>query len=208
MRRLANRIEWVSGMTSVTSILKRIESGSESARDRLLHRVYGELRAIANNRFSHERNENLLQPTALVHEAFLRLFRQPNSEVTWDNSSHFFGAASNAMRQVLIESARQRKSAKRGGSWCRVSDEPDQLACVEMAEEVLALDESLSRLESVEPQIANLVKLRFFVGLTVKEAAIELGIGARTADDYWAYAKAWLRSDMQDCSEEQETMSS
>ena len=185
-------------MTSVTSILKRIGNGSQSARDRLLCRVYGELRSIACSRFANERNEHLLQPTALVHEAFIRLFRQPNTSRTWDNSRHFYGAAANAMRQVMIDSARQRKSAKHGGKWSQISNDPDQYATAEMAEDILALDESLNRLEKIEPLIASLVKLRFFVGLTVREAATELGIGARTADDYWAYARAWLRSDIQD----------
>jgi len=188
-------------MASITSLLLRADKGSASAHSKLVERVYAELRLIANRRMERELGDMTLQPTALVHEAFLKLFGNSNRKTAWSNSRHFYGAAANAMRQVLIESARRRKSAKRGGEWNQVPTDPDQFSGNETAEDILALDDSLNRLEKVKPEIANLVKLRFFTGLSVKDAAEQLGISPRTADDYWAYAKAWLRSDMLDHSD-------
>jgi len=183
-------------MASITSLLLRADKGSASAHDRLVERVYAELRLIANRRMERELGELTLQPTALVHEAFLRLFGNSKRKTAWSNSRHFYGAAANAMRQVLIESARRRKSAKRGGQWNKLPTDPDQFSGNETAEDILALDDSLGRLQEVKPEMANLVKLRFFTGLSINDAAEQLGICTRTADDYWVYAKAWLRADM------------
>jgi len=185
-------------MASITSLLLRADDGSASAHEKLVERVYTELRLIANRRMERELGDMTLQPTALVHEAFLRLFGNSKHKTEWSSSRHFYGAAANAMRQVLIESARRRKSIKRGGEWKRVPADPDQFSGNETAEDILALDDALGRLQETKPEMANLVKLRFFTGMSIKDAAAQLNISSRTADDYWAYAKAWLRSDMKE----------
>lgn len=193
-------------MSEITVLLRSIEDGDSSARNLLFERVYAQLKAMARKRLATERAGHTLQATALVHEAYLRLFRgdvdadQKPSNV-WNGSRHFYGAAANAMRQILIEAARRKQSKKRGGEFSQIVIDPDELFAPETADEFIALDESMRRFEQAEPVIAELVRLRFFAGLTLKQAAVEIQVSARTADDYWAYAKAWLATDMQDRSE-------
>lgn len=180
----------------VTIILQKIENGDRHAAADLLPLVYDELRSLANQRMSHEASDHTLQPTALVHEAFLRLVGGQDSE-QWDNRGHFFGAAAKAMRRILIESARKRQSTKHGGQVAKfeiqeddaVDDADDQL-------DLLALDEALQRLQQVDAELARLVELRYFTGLTVEESARILDVSPRTAKRNWAYARAWLRREI------------
>jgi RNA polymerase sigma factor (TIGR02999 family) len=177
-------------MNDVTRILSAIEQGDPRAASQLLPLVYDELRALAACRLAREKPGQTLQATALVHEAYLRLVG--GTDPGWSGRGHFFAAAAEAMRRILVESARRRASLKRGGGLARVD-----LDCAEMADEgrpddLLALDEALSLLEREDPQSAELVKLRYFSGLTNKEAAEALGISPRTADFRWAFARAWL----------------
>lgn len=193
-------------MSEVTVLLRSIEDGDSGAKVRLFEHVYQQLKAMAGRRIAEERSDHTLQPTALVHEVYLRLFKKSRVDAEtqprgWSGSRHFYGAAANAMRQVLIDAARLKQRKKRGGNFERVMLNPDQLSAPEMADDLLALDESMSRFEKVEPIMAELVRLRFFAGLTIREAAEQLGISPRTADDHWAYAKVWLLADMQDHSE-------
>ena len=180
----------------VTIILQKIENGDRHAAADLLPLVYDELRSLANQRMSHEASDHTLQPTALVHEAFLRLVGGQDNE-QWDNRGHFFGAAAKAMRRILIESARKRQSFKHGGQVAKfeiqeddaVDDADDQL-------DLLALDEALQRLQQVDAELARLVELRYFTGLTVEESARILDVSPRTAKRNWAYARAWLRREI------------
>ncbi len=189
-------------MSEITELLNAIEDGDTDARTRLFEHVYRQLKSIAQSRMLGERDGHTLQATALVNEAYLRLFeRGPESaSSTWNGSRHFYGAAANAMRQILIESARSRQRKKRGGDMNRLFVDPDGLVAPDRADEVLALDESLDRFGEVQPVMAELVRLRFFAGLTIREAAEQVGVSSRTADDYWAYAKVWLLADLQDAS--------
>ena len=183
-------------MSDVTRILNAIERGDAKATDELLPLVYEELRILAAQKLSHEAPGQTLQATALVHEAYLRLVGdEPQS---WENRGHFFGAAAEAMRRILIDNARRKKSVKRGGDSRRVSLD-DAALLVETnipAEELLALDEALQRLAEKDKTKADLVRLRFFAGLTGEQAAKALGISSSTADDYWAYTRAWLCLEM------------
>jgi RNA polymerase sigma factor (TIGR02999 family) len=178
-------------MSNVTCILSAIEQGDPHAAEQLLPLVYEELRNLAARRLEQEKPGQTLQATALVHEAYLRLVEVDKAQ-HWDSRGHFFAAAAEAMRRILVDRAREKKRQKRGGGWKRL--DLDRLAVVEEApeEELLALDEALGRLEGENPVCAELVKLRFFAGLTLKEAAAILKLGRRTADRYWAYARAWL----------------
>lgn len=165
--------------------------------DNLLPLVYSELRRLAAARLAEEPSGQTLQPTALVHEAFLRLIGSPKGEGVvatprWENRGHFFAAAAEAMRRIMIESARRKGRVKHGGGHIREWLDPNALSAPEADEELLALDEALQYFAEVEPQIAELVKLRFFGGLTLKEAASLLRLPSRTADAHWAYARAWL----------------
>ena len=135
-----------------------------------------------------------LQATALVHEAYLRL----GSDLHFDNRRHFFSAAAEAMRRILVENARRKASGKRGGKLTRCALDPDQIARPERADELLALDEALVRLAAVDPPVAALVRLRYFAGMTIPQAAAALGVAPRTADGYWAYAKAWLFEELEE----------
>lgn len=190
-------------MSEITQLLQAIDSGDTDAKSDLFELVYAQLRAIAGSRFAHEQQGHTLQPTALVHETYVRLFGsgQKSEAREWQGSQHFYRAAANAMRQVLIESARRRQRQKRGGDYTRVFVEPDNLGAPEQVDDLLALDESMSRFAEVQPKMAELVRLRFFAGLTIPDAAKQLGIASRTANDYWAYAKVWLLADMQDHAE-------
>jgi RNA polymerase sigma factor (TIGR02999 family) len=177
-------------MTDVTRILSAIERGDVKATDELLPLVYEELRLLAAQRLSQERPGQTLQATALVHEAYIRLVG--DEPQNWENRGHFFAAAAEAMRRILVESARRKKRLKRGGDRQRVSLEGVQLTLCGPSDDVLALDEALARLAQKDKTKADLVKLRFFAGLTGEQAARVLGISHNTADRYWAYARSWL----------------
>jgi RNA polymerase sigma factor (TIGR02999 family) len=179
----------------VTRILAAIDSGDPRAAADLLPLVYEELRKLAHARLAHEHAGETLQATALVHEAYLRLVGPERNDVTnWDGRGHFFAAAAEAMRRVLIDGARARGAAKRGGSARQLTLDPDLLALDSVPPEVLDLDEALTRFEAEDPQKAALVKLRFFGGLTLQQAAAALGLPHSTADRHWAYARAWLHN--------------
>jgi RNA polymerase sigma factor (TIGR02999 family) len=181
-------------MSDVTWILSAIEQGDPHAADQLLPLVYKELRKLAAGKLAQENPGQTLQATALVHEAYLRLVDVEKAE-HWDSRGHFFAAAAEAMRRILIDQARRKQSRKRGGSLRRVKlDEGAQLAGPENspAEDLLALDEALAQFESEEPAKARLVKLRYFAGLSLADAAAALGISAATAKRHWVYARSWL----------------
>jgi RNA polymerase sigma factor (TIGR02999 family) len=166
------------------------------ASEQLLPLVYDELRRLAAHKLAWERAGQTLQPTALVHEAYLRLTGD-GEPPRWDSPGHFFAAAAEAMRRILVENARRRQSKKRGGELSRQDLTGDTIAAPTVPEDVLALDEALARLEAAEPRIAKVVKLRYFAGLTLRQAAEVLGISPRTADVDWAYARAWLLAELQ-----------
>ncbi len=178
-------------MTDVTQILNAIQQGDPSASDQLLPLVYEELRLLARQRLSNEKPGQTLQATALVHEAYLRLVGNEN-DASWDNRGHFFAAAAEAMRRILVNRARDKSRQKRGGEWARVELDQIQVAIDTPAEELIALDEVLELLNREDPRCAKVVKLRFFAGLTLQETAEMMGISTRTADRYWAYGRAWM----------------
>jgi RNA polymerase sigma factor (TIGR02999 family) len=177
----------------VTRILEAIDGGDAQASSELLPLVYRELRALAEARLAKERPGQTLQATALVHEAYLRLLGpEGHAGPGWDNRGHFFAAAAEAMRRILIDRARSRGAIKRGGSARRLRLDPALLTLDETPSEIADLDEALTRFEAEEPQKAALVKLRFYAGLTQEQAAAVLGISISTADRHWSYARAWL----------------
>ena len=182
-------------MNEVTRILDAIESGDAQAAEQLLPLVYEDLRKLAASRMVKEPADHTLDATALVHEAYLRLVDADRVQ-RWDSRGHFFAAAAEAMRRILIESARRRKTLKRGGGGNRVDIEQAVIEVDASSDDLLALDEVLTRLSAHDPVKAELVKLRFFAGLTVPQAAQALGISSSTADNHWAYARAWLRVEM------------
>jgi RNA polymerase sigma factor (TIGR02999 family) len=184
-------------MSDVTQILQAISQGEVAAADRLLPLVYDELRRLATQKIARETPGQTLQPTALVHEAYLRLVDKDQAQ-QWDSRWHFFSAAAEAMRRILVENARHKQSCKGGGGRARVDLDLGQLAAPEVQEDVLALDEALNELATADPEAARLVQLRYFAGLTLAEAAEVLGVSPRTADRLWAYARAWLHRAMQD----------
>ena len=180
-------------MTDVTRILDAIEQGDERATDRLLPLVYEELRRLAAQKLSHEQSGQTLQATALVHEAYIRLVGVESQH--WDGQGHFFAAAAEAMRRILVERARQKKTLKNGGAYQRIGLE--EVAVMDTSESsadhLLAVDEALEKLSQTDRIKAELVKLRYFAGLSNKQAAKVLGISSATADRYWKYARSWLR---------------
>jgi len=179
-------------MNGVTQLLRAIAEGDPSAASQLLPLVYDELRQLAAHRLSHQIPGQTLQPTALVHEAFLRLVGDPEGH-DWDSRAHFFAAAAEAMRRILVENARRKGRRKHGGGLTRIDlDAAEQLAVPEVREDLLALDEALTKLVSVDPQAAQLVQLRYFSGLSIPEAARTIGVSPRTADRLWAFARVWL----------------
>jgi RNA polymerase sigma factor (TIGR02999 family) len=182
-------------MSDVTRILSAIEQGDPHAAADLLPLVYDELRKLAAARLAAEKPGHTLQPTALVHEAYLRLVGdgQPRD---WSGRSHFFAAAAEAMRRILIDGARRNQAQKRGSQARRVDLDAIELADRPTSEKLLALEDALIRLAEKDPVKAELVKLRYFAGLTSREAAVILGISTATADRYWAYARAWLQSEI------------
>src|SRR5262249_16441623 len=175
----------------VTHILGAIERGDAQAAERLLPLVYGDLRGLAAQRLAREAPGQTLQATALVHEAYLRLVGG-DGDPSWNSRGHFFAAAAEAMRRILVNRARDKRRLKRGGPAQRVELEAAELVGEVDGPDVLALDEALGRLARGQPACAGLVKLRFFAGLTQEESARALGVSRRTADRYWAYARAWL----------------
>lgn len=189
--------DYARAMSDVTRILSQIESGDPAASEQLLPLVYDELRKLAAARLAQERPGQTLQATALVHEAYLRLVGG-DGQASWNSRGHFFGAAAEAMRRILVESARQKLGPKRCNNRVRVTldracDEAD-----DRSEELLAVSDALALLAAESPVKADLVKLRYFVGMSHQEAAAALGISRATADRYWAYAKAFLYSALED----------
>jgi RNA polymerase sigma factor (TIGR02999 family) len=190
-------------MSEVTRILSAIEQGDPHAAEQLLPLVYDELRTLAAQKMAQEKPGQTLQATALVHEAYLRLVmspaspqRQQGEKPHWNSRGHFFAAAAEAMRRILVDQARRRKAAKRGGQAGREELHESVIAAAEPVEDVLALNDALEGLAHVDPVSADLVRLRFFAGLTMSEAAQALGMSVRSAHDTWAYARSWLRRKM------------
>ena len=182
-------------MNEVTHILSAIEQGDPQAAEQLLPLVYDELRKLAALRLAQEKPGQTLQATALVHEAYLRLVDVDKAE-HWDSRGHFFAAAAEAMRRILIDKARRRRSRRHGGGAQQRSLEGLEAAIPASHDELLAVNGALERLEQRDPPKAELVKLRYFGGLTIPEAAQALGISVTTANRYWAYARAWLHEDL------------
>ena len=180
----------LGGMSDVTKILNAIEAGAPRAAAELLPRVYDELRKLAASRLAEEKPGQTLQATALVHEAYLRLVGDAQPQ-DWNGRGHFFPAAA-AMRRILIESAPRKSRVKRGGDLIRQGLAEHDRAAPQPPDDILALDEALTRLASVNPQAAEVVRLRFYAGLPLREVARILGTSPRTADRTWAYARAWL----------------
>jgi RNA polymerase sigma factor (TIGR02999 family) len=185
-------------MSEVTRILSAIEQGESHAAEQLLPLVYDELRKLAAAKLAQEKPGQTLQATALVHEAYLRLVagdqREPDAPAKgWDSRGHFFAAAAEAMRRILVDQARRRHAAKRGGLQKRVEVPESCLAAPMPDDELLALDEALEQLARIDSAAADLVRLRFFAGLKTTEAAEALGMSVRSAHDLWAYARSWLR---------------
>jgi len=182
-------------MSNATRILQAIEQGDPHAANQPLPLVYDELRRLAAAKLANEKPGQTLQATALVHEAYIRLVDTEKAQ-HWKSRGHFFGAAAEAMRRILVERARRKQSAKRGGDWCRIEGDTDKVPDTERDDKLLAMDEAITRLAAQDPTKAELVKLRYFAGLTMQEAAEVLGISTTTADRYWAYARAWLQREM------------
>jgi RNA polymerase sigma factor (TIGR02999 family) len=187
-------------MNEVTQILSAIEQGDPQAAAQLLPLVYDELRKLAAQKMLQEAPGQTLQATALVHEAYLRLLggeqQKPLAGQPWDSRRHFLAAAAEAMRRILIDRSRDKHRLKRGGDWRRLSLERIDALVDQPSDDILALDEALQKLAREDPICADLVKLRFFTGLTLEEAAEALGIARRSADRYWAFARSWLYDEL------------
>jgi len=184
-------------MGDVTRILNAIERGEAKAADELLPLVYEELRLLAAQKLSHEQPGQTLQATALVHEAYIRLVG--NASTSWDGHGHFFAAAAEAMRRILVENARRKKRVKHGGEFRRtqLSDSVAWVSDEGPEDDLIALDEALAKFAVKDGLKANLVKLRYFAGLTIPQAARALGISHATAERHWVYARCWLRAEIQ-----------
>jgi RNA polymerase sigma factor (TIGR02999 family) len=193
-------------MNDVTRLLEAANRGDRQAAADLLPLVYEELRKLAAARLAHEAPGQTLDATALVHEAYLRLVGSGEAsaprEPHWDGRGHFFAAAAEAIRRILVEQARRRQASKHGGRRRREALDPDRIAAPAPDDELLALHEALGRLAASHPEKAELVKLRYFAGLTADQAAAALGISPSSADRQWTYARAWLRRAMSDTSED------
>ena len=185
-------------MNEATRIITAIEQGDPHAAAQLLPLVYDELRKLAAQKLAQEKPGQTLLATALVHEAYLRLVGDPNTQ-TWENRRHFFTAAAEAMRRILVEKARRKRRLRHGGGLQKQPLEENEPAVVSPVDPVdlLALDEALDRLEATSPRRARLVKLRYFAGLTLPEVAAMLGISQSTAEADWTYAKAWLKREVE-----------
>ena len=182
-------------MNEVTRVLSAIEEGDPHAAEHLLPLVYEELRQLAAQKLAQEKPGQTLQATALVHEAYLRLVDVEKAQ-HWNSRGHFFGAAAEAMRRILIESARRKQAQKRGGDVERVDLDAIEIMERIPSEKLLALDDALERLSALDPVKAELVKLRYFAGLTNQEAATVLGVSTATAEQHWAYARAWMQNEI------------
>jgi RNA polymerase sigma factor (TIGR02999 family) len=182
-------------MSDVTRILTAMEHDDAKATDELLPLVYGELRRIAAHKMSAERPGHTLQPTALVHEAWLKLVDSPNQ--SWQNRAHFFGAAAEAMRRILVDRSRRKQTQRRGSGAAHLDADEIEISTPAPDDQLLALNEALDRFAILEPQQAELVKLRYFVGLKIEDAAEVLGISRATATRWWTYARAWLFHEIQ-----------
>jgi len=185
-------------MHDVTRILSEIEQGDARAAELLLPLVYDELRRLAAQRLADEAPGQTLQPTALVHEAYLRLTGKDGADQEWDDLGHFFAAAAEAMRRILVENAPRKNRVKRGGDRQRISLEAAESLVQAPSENLVALDEALTILTAHDPVKAEVVKLRFFVGLTMPEIARTLNISLATAERYWTYARTWLYAELGD----------
>ena len=181
-------------MSDVTRILTAIEQGNAKATDELLPLVYDELRRLAAHRMASESPGQTLQPTALVHEAWLRL--AGGEEQGWDSRAHFFGAAAEAMRRILIENARRKKALRHGAGQAPLDIQELEIAAPASDDQMLAVHEALDKLAEVDKDKAELVKLRFFAGMTIEEAASVLRISEATAKRWWVYARAWLHAEV------------
>ena len=184
-------------MSNITQLLVRLEQGDQNAAEKLLPLVYDELRKLAAAKLAHEKPGQTLQATALVHEAYMRVAKA-ESDSKWNGRGHFFGAAAEAMRRILVEKARQKLGPKRGGGRARVTLDESHDLFDPRAEEILNVHEALDDLAQESAEKAELVKLRYFAGLSHQEAAEVLGVSRATADRYWAYAKAFLFAALQD----------
>jgi RNA polymerase sigma factor (TIGR02999 family) len=183
-------------VSDITVILEKIQLGDTGASTELLPLVYNELRRIAAARMALDSGSHSLQPTALVHEAWLRLGGERQAD--WQSRRHFFGAAAHAMRQILIERARRRRATRHGGGLTRVDVAVlDQATAETPGDAVLAVSAALDRMSSIHPEKAELVRLRYFVGLTLEEAAATMGLSLTTAKRYWAFARAWLAREIE-----------
>lgn len=181
--------------SEITEILKDWNNGSEDARDRLLPFVYAEMKRQARMIMSRERSDHTLQPTALVHEAFIRIAEQAG--IDWQDRRHFFGISSRVMRQILIDHARRHLSRKRGGNLIKFSLDDIQMPAEERAAAIIAVDEALERLANIDPQQAQIVEMRFFGGLTLDEIAKSFGVSQRTVSREWEIARLWLFREIQ-----------
>jgi RNA polymerase sigma factor (TIGR02999 family) len=184
-------------MGDVTRILADIEGGSPQAAEKLLPLVYDELRRLAAQKMAQENPGQTLQATALVHEAYVRLVDREEAQ-DWDSRGHFFAAAAEAMRRILVEQARRKCGPQQGGGWRRQEMPLDGAHLTPMSEQVVEVDEALQKLVVENPAVARLVELRYFAGLSLEEAAALLGVSTRTARRYWVYAKAWLMEELRD----------
>ena len=189
------RLGYAAAMSDVTQILLAIEHGDSDAADRLLPLVYDELRKLAVQRMAQEQPGQTLQATGLVHEAYLRLVDREQAQ-RWDSRGHFFAAAAESMRRILVEKARRKNRVKHGGNLARQELDDVPIEAADVHEDLIALDAALDRLKEVDPQSVELVHLRYFVGLSIPDAAQMLGISPRTADRLWAFARAWLRREI------------
>jgi RNA polymerase sigma factor (TIGR02999 family) len=182
-------------MSEITRILSAIEHGNPQAAEKLLPLVYEELRKVAAQRLALEKPGQTLQPTALVHEAYLRLVDTERVQ-QWNSRGHFFAAAGEAMRRILVDNARRKKALRRGGDCQRLDLDQAEPAAPQVEDDLLALDEALENLAGKDPKKAELVKLRYFAGLTMEQTAAALGISLATANRWWNYARAWLHQEI------------
>ena len=189
--------DWVPPMNAVTRVLSAIEGGDPHAAEQLLPLVYDELRKLAAQKLAQEKPGQTLEATALVHEAYIRLVDVGRAQ-HWNSRGHFFAAAAEAMRRILVDQARKKKSRKRGGGLERLPLEEVDVSAPQPAVDLLAVNDALEKFERLDKSAADLVKLRYYAGLTLPQAAEALGISSSTADRQWAYARAWLHAELRE----------
>jgi RNA polymerase sigma factor (TIGR02999 family) len=193
---VTGRVVHSTSMADITQLLGAAAAGDRQAAADLLPLVYDELRQLAASRMANEKAGHTLQPTALVHEAYLRLVGATDVN-QWQGRGHFFAAAAEAMRRILVDWARRKRAVRHGGGQAHPDVDPELIAAPETREDLVALDEALSRLAALDPEKAEVVKLRYFAGLTFQEVADVLGLSERTARRQWAFARAWLRREIE-----------